>query len=122
MMRKCRSSALALILLLATPLAAQTTATLTGAVSSSGVAVSGATVTITSPSLQGDRSTVTGASGTYQFSALPPGDYSIQVVGAQLTPVTIHVALHVAQTTRADVEMSPVTYININVTSEHLSV
>src|ERR687891_517581 len=106
-MRKCRSSgrALALILLLATPLAAQTTATLTGVVSSSGVAVPGATVTLTSPSLQGERMTTTGPSGAYQFSALPAGDYTLTFSKDGLAPLSMSTRVHSAQTSRADMTM-----------------
>ena len=106
-MRKCRSSgrALALILLLATPLAAQTTATLTGVVSSSGVAVPGATVTLTSPSLQGERTTTTGPSGAYQFSALPAGDYRLVFAHENMQTISFTARVPAAQTSRADAEM-----------------
>jgi protocatechuate 3,4-dioxygenase beta subunit len=35
----------------------------------------GATVTISSPVLQGTRTTTTDVNGNYNFSALPPGQY-----------------------------------------------
>src|SRR5438046_2404188 len=43
-----------------------------------GQPVPGATITITSPALQGDRSTVSDTAGAYVFRALPPGDYTIK--------------------------------------------
>jgi hypothetical protein len=42
------------------------------------LAVPGVTVTATSPSLQGPRSTVTDPEGLYVIRALPPGDYEIR--------------------------------------------
>src|SRR5437588_7519889 len=59
------------------PLIAQTTASLTGTVTSAGAPLPGVTITISSPSLQGTRSTVTGEAGAYDFASLPPGGYSV---------------------------------------------
>ena len=51
------------------------TATLTGSVTSAdGEQLPGVTVTITSPSLIGERSTVTGVNGDYVFKNVPPGN------------------------------------------------
>src|SRR5215212_8393202 len=126
-MRTCRSrsgrAAAVLLLMLALPAAAQTTATLTGVVTdSSGAAVPSVSVTITSPALQGTRTTLTGPSGAYQFPALPPGEYRVQFARAALATVTVNVSLHVSHTARADVEMEPLTYIDINITSAPPSV
>jgi outer membrane receptor protein involved in Fe transport len=44
-----------------------------------GLAVPGATVTATSPALQGDRTVVTDSDGTYLFRAVPPGTYNLKV-------------------------------------------
>ena len=57
---------------------AQTTANLTGTVTSDNAAIPGVTVTVSSPNLQGTRTAVTDANGNYNFAALPPGDYSVQ--------------------------------------------
>ena len=56
---------------------AQTTASLTGAVTTEGKPLPGVTVTISSPNLQGSRTAVTGENGGYQFSGMPPGDYKV---------------------------------------------
>ena len=40
--------------------------------------VSGVLVTISSPALQGDRSTRTAGDGAYVFRSLPPGDYNVR--------------------------------------------
>ena len=54
---------------------AQTTATLTGTVTSDKAPLPGATVTISSPAMQGTRTDVTGPNGDYNFSpAYAPPD------------------------------------------------
>src|SRR5436190_23174858 len=99
--RICRAFA-AIALMLALPALAQTTATLTGTVyDASGHPLASATVTISSPALQGSRSTVTGVSGAYQFSALPPGDYTFKGSSSSLRTLTRNVKLHLSQTHRA---------------------
>lgn len=67
-----------LVALLPAALFAQTTASLTGTVTTMGAPLPGATVTITSPAMQGVRTTVTGPNGDYNFAALPPGMYSVK--------------------------------------------
>ena len=64
---------------LATPLLAQTASgTISGRVADTGgLRVPGVTVTISSPNLQGVRTTVTSENGDYIFPALPPGQYTI---------------------------------------------
>src|SRR4051812_21458789 len=42
------------------------------------LAVPGVTVTVTSPALQGPRSTVTDKEGLYAIRALPPGEYQVR--------------------------------------------
>ena len=44
-----------------------------------GLALPGATITATSPALQGERTVVTDTDGNYVFRALPPGAYSLKV-------------------------------------------
>ena len=87
-MWRMRGSALVFLVLVSvlacTPTAwAQTTGRIAGRiVDSSGGAMPGVTVTVSSPALQGVRSTVTDGSGDYRFPTLPPGKY---VVKAELT-------------------------------------
>ena len=58
--------------------AGSTTGNINGKVSdSSGAVMPGVTVTISSPSMQGVRTTVTGDDGAYRFPAIPPGEYKI---------------------------------------------
>ena len=47
--------------------------------SSDGLALPGGIVTVTSPSLQGDRSAVADINGVYAIPGLPPGDYTVRV-------------------------------------------
>ena len=49
----------------------------TGLPMRAGAPLPGVTITISSPSLQGTRSTVTGEAGAYDFASLPPGVYSV---------------------------------------------
>src|SRR5687768_8064295 len=55
---------------------AQTNSTLTGTVIHDGAPLPGVSVTVTSPSLQGSRTAVTGDNGTFFVAALPPGEYT----------------------------------------------
>src|SRR6185436_3543118 len=92
----------ALFFLLGPALLGQTTSTLTGVVTSGGAAVAGASVTITSPELQGARETVTGESGAYHFPALPPGDYTVTFTKAGMATVTRTTRVSLSQTARVD--------------------
>src|SRR5712671_6149817 len=61
----------------------QTVSTTTGAINgkitdTSAAVMPGVTVSITSPSMQGTRTDVTGPDGVYRFSAIPPGDYTVK--------------------------------------------
>lgn len=83
-----------------------TTATIVGTVTSGGTALPGVLVTVSSPALQGTRSVATGANGNYSISGLPPGDYTVTFELAGMQPKTQRARLILAQTTRADEELS----------------
>ncbi len=83
-----------------------TTAGLTGTVTSDGKPLAGATVTVSSPSLQGTRKTVSGPNGVYNFAGLPPGDYTITYELQGLKTVTRKVRLLLAETTRSDADLA----------------
>ena len=53
-----------------------------------GLVVPGATVTVTSPALQGARSTVSDENGNYSIPGLPPGTYAIRFELSGMTPVS----------------------------------
>src|SRR3982074_3593766 len=68
----------ALLLLVAFAAFGQGTATtVAGTVTTNGSPLPGATVTVTSPSLQGSRTAVSGPAGAYSIAGLPPGAYTI---------------------------------------------
>lgn len=96
----------ALVLLFATAALAQsTTGTLTGNVTTDGAPVPGATVTISSPALQGSRVAVTGDNGAYNFPSIPPGAYTVTINLEGMQTVTRNVNVNLAQTARADADL-----------------
>jgi hypothetical protein len=100
-------SAAALVVLVAVPALAQQTGTLTGVVrDAQGGVLPGVTVSVSGEALiGGNRSTVTGEAGSYQF-ALPPGTYSLTAELTGFAPLKRDgVILQVAVTTRVDVEL-----------------
>jgi outer membrane receptor protein involved in Fe transport len=82
-----------------------TTGNLTGTVTSDGAALPGATVTATSPQLQGTRTVVSDANGNYNLTALPPGDYTLRFSLEGLQEVTRSARVTVAGTARVDVDL-----------------
>ena len=97
----------AVLTLLLVPLAAlaQTTASLSGTVTTDGAALPGVTVTISSPQMQGTRTTVTGDAGGYSFGSIPPGTYSVKFELSGLQTVTRNVQIGVGQSGRADASL-----------------
>ncbi len=70
----------ALIVSVASPASAQTTASIKGTViDASGAVVAGAKITVKNPSLGIARTTETNDSGDYEVPALPPGTYNVEV-------------------------------------------
>jgi outer membrane receptor for ferrienterochelin and colicin len=76
-----------------------------GTVTSQGNPVPGVMVTISSPDLQGTRSTVSGEAGGYRFAALPPGDYTVMFELEGMQKINKRVTVTLAQTVRADAEL-----------------
>lgn len=93
--------------LVALPLFAQTnpTGTLNGHVTDGKVALPGVTVTVTSPNLQGTRTTVTAVTGDYILAFLPAGEYNVrfELAGFQSLDTTIKISA--AQISRLDATM-----------------
>lgn len=82
-----------------------TTSSLSGTVTTGGTPLPGATVTITSPALQGARTDVTGSGGGYNFGALPPGPYTVTVELEGLQKVVRKTTLALAQSSRVDADL-----------------
>jgi outer membrane receptor protein involved in Fe transport len=79
-----------------------TTGALTGTVSHEGAPLPGATVTISSPALQGVRTAVTNVNGDYNFPAIPPGEYTVKMEMSGMGTVTKSVRVGLARTERVD--------------------
>ncbi|HUP49772.1 MAG TPA: carboxypeptidase regulatory-like domain-containing protein, partial [Thermoanaerobaculia bacterium] len=98
--------AVAACLLLSMPAFAQvTTADLTGTVTMDGGPLPGVSVRISSPALQGTRTTVTGEGGSYNLPGIPPGRYTVIFELEGMQTVTRTVNIGVAQTGRVDASM-----------------
>jgi hypothetical protein len=117
-----RPLAVVLLTLLATfSLLAQSLpqATVTGKVTSSGQPLPGVTITVSSPQLQGTRTTVTTSEGDYILPLLPPGEYAIAFELEGMQRVVKRSTLTAARTDRIDTELQPATMAeSITVTAE----
>src|SRR2546421_9365638 len=94
------------LLLVSTSALAQISGTLTGTVTTDGKPLPGVTVTVSSPNLQGTRTTVSGGNGDYNFPALPPGTYSVAFELEGMQRVTKTTVLKLAETSRVDADLS----------------
>jgi hypothetical protein len=82
------------------------TGTLTGSVKDqSDLALPGVTVTATSPSMQGSRTTVTDANGVYSIPGLPPGVYAVQFELQGMRPVQLMQRVDLGQVAVVDAMM-----------------
>lgn len=99
-----------LVGLVALPLFAQSnpTGTLTGHVTDGKVALPSVAVSVTSPTLQGTRTTLTAGTGDYILTFLPAGEYKVrfELSGFQTLETTIK--LSAAQISRLDADMPAV--------------
>src|SRR6185436_19658656 len=98
--------AIAMLLCAAKLVAQSTTGTLVGTVTSGGKPLPGVTVTVTSPAMQGSRTTVSGDAGGYHFPALPPGDYTVTFDLEGMQRIEKSAVVGLSQTARADAEMT----------------
>lgn len=94
--------AVAALLIVAMPLFAQTLGSLTGTVTFDNAPLPGATVTISSPALQGTRTTTTDVNGNYNFAALPPGQYQVQFAMESMEGASVPARVTLGGTARAD--------------------
>src|SRR5205809_2568730 len=83
------------------------TGTISGrVVDQGGGGVPGATVTATSPNLQGERTVVTSMYGAYSIPVLPPGDYTVTFELSGFQPITRHTSVAPTQTVPLDVTLA----------------
>lgn len=100
---------LALLLACSGPAFAQgeQTGTIRGTVKDQqGLPLPGATVTATSPALQGDRTVVTDSSGTFLFRAVPPGTYGLKTDLSGMTTVQKTADVPLGGIAQIDITMS----------------
>ena len=76
------------------------------AVDGQGAGLPGVTVTATSPSLQGERITVTGGNGGYRIGIMPAGEYRVSYELEGFATKVRTVKISAAQTSLSDIEMS----------------
>jgi hypothetical protein len=81
------------------------TGTLSGHTTDGKAALPGVTVTVASPAMQGVRTTVTGDSGDYIFTFLPPGEYQVKFELQGFETIETTVRINGAQTQRLDATM-----------------
>lgn len=117
-MRNLLTSAVLLAALVTASASGQTSA-LTGTTTIGRVPVAGVHVAVTSPALQGVRSMVTGATGSYHFIALPPGIYAVafRMQGMETVNKTAHLSL--SRTSTVDVDLDVARFsVELTVTRE----
>src|SRR5213594_2048155 len=83
------------------------TATIIGRVTADGAVLPGVTITVTSPNLQGTRSTVTTQTGEYIVPLLPPGNYTVKYELSGMASTNRKVVLTAANTDRIDIDLRP---------------
>lgn len=93
------------VLLVGTSAFAQTTSSLTGRVTMDGNPLPGVTVTISSPQMQGTRTAITDVNGNYNFTSIPPGQYTVRFEMESMQTVTRTSRVGLGQTGRSDAEM-----------------
>jgi carboxypeptidase family protein len=100
---------LALGLVLASAVfAQQQTGSIAGTVTlASGEPAPGVLITVTSPALQGERSTTTQANGDYIVRGLPPGAYAVKFALEGLKEERTEVTVPLGGQARSDVRMTP---------------
>jgi hypothetical protein len=94
-----------LLMVCASGFAQGTTGSLTGTVIHQGDPLPGVTVTINSPALQGTRVAVTNENGQYNFAALPPGEYTVQIDMAGMNSAVRTTRVSLGQTSRVNADL-----------------
>ncbi|HEX8252522.1 MAG TPA: TonB-dependent receptor [Thermoanaerobaculia bacterium] len=105
MLRRVAAVSLLVLAVFSSAFAQGTTGSLSGTVTSSGSPLPGVTVTVSSPSLQGTRSTVTNEAGGYSLPSLPPGNYTVTFELSGMRRAERRANVSLAQNSRADAEL-----------------
>jgi len=115
-MSRHRMRYLTLLLASGTILSAQTTGALQGRVlDSKGNAVAGARVAVTGVGVQGERATVTDASGAYRIGLLPPGSVTVTVTKEGLNTAKAQVQVGLDKTATVELKMAAVAAATVEV-------
>ena len=118
---RCRGLAFvsSILAIVSSALLAQTTGQIRGTVTDAhGEGLPGATVEVFSPSLQGTRSTVSGAGGSFQIPALAPGNYRVVVSLAGFAKAEQQTQVRLDATANVAVSLQVVATEQIVVTGE----
>ncbi len=92
---------LALLLAIPSTSHAQFNASLSGTITDqTGAIIPGATVTLKDSATQATRTTISGGQGTYQFSELPPGTYSLNATAKGFQATSLDSVTVIAETPR----------------------
>jgi outer membrane receptor protein involved in Fe transport len=94
-----------LLLVAAGAFAQGTTGALTGTVTQAGSNLPGVTVSISSPTVQATRTTVTNENGGYSFPAIPPATYKVTFSLSGMADVVKNAQVNLVETTRLDADM-----------------
>ncbi len=82
------------------------TGTIMGSVTDgASLVIPGATVTISSPALQGLRTTTTDGNGNFTLPGLPPGEYKVRIELAGMRPVEVRQRVDLGLTARVDTQL-----------------
>ena len=82
------------------------TGTIMGSVTDgASLVIPGATVTISSPALQGLRTTTTDGNGNFTLPGLPPGEYNVRVELAGMRSVDVRQRVDLGLTARVDAQL-----------------
>jgi hypothetical protein len=99
--------------------AAQTTGDIAGRVTDEqGGALPGATVEARSPALQGTRTAVTDATGTYRLVVLPPGVYHVTATIQGFSRIELTVPVSLAKTSSVDFRLTAAVQESVVVSGE----
>jgi outer membrane receptor for ferrienterochelin and colicin len=114
-----RVAAALLALFTASLVPAQTTGSLTGrATDEHGGALPGVTIEVKSTALQGSKTTVTTADGSYRLTFLPPGIYTVSATLEGFARSQKTVTVQLDRAAEADFQLAPTAQASVTVTGE----